>query len=96
MTPAPRAQLKKEAYVVGGCGGWRTPDESWLDMESAKDEETFFMNMVVGEEDKGKHEEDILKPQEEYEDLRARKEGARRARGQTQCISDEIEARATG
>jgi hypothetical protein len=75
--------------VVGGCGGCRTPDESWLDMESAKDEETFFIYMVVEEEDEGKHEEDVLKPQEEYKDQRASKEGARQARDHPQCISDE-------
>jgi hypothetical protein len=33
--------------MVEGFGGWRTPDESWLDMEAAEDVETFFVNMVA-------------------------------------------------
>jgi hypothetical protein len=33
--------------VVEGCGGWRSPDESWLDMEAAEDGETFFVNMMA-------------------------------------------------
>ncbi len=32
---------------MGGKGdGWRMPDESWLEMEAAKDRETFFINVV--------------------------------------------------
>jgi hypothetical protein len=38
---------------VTGNEGWRTPDESWLDMEAPEDGETFFVNMVL----KGKNED---------------------------------------
>jgi hypothetical protein len=38
-------------YVIRSHEGWRTPDESWLDMEAAEDRETFFVNMALGEEE---------------------------------------------
>jgi hypothetical protein len=34
--------------AMGGKGdGWRMPDESWLEMETAKDRATFFINVVL-------------------------------------------------
>jgi hypothetical protein len=66
--PAPEVQPKEgNVNVVGSCGGWRTPEESWLDMKAAEDEETFFVNMVTGKVDKNEEEKSVLEPQEEYE-----------------------------
>ncbi len=44
---------KKEGRVnvVQGEGGWRTPEDTWMEMEEAK-EEVFFMNALqAGESD---------------------------------------------
>jgi hypothetical protein len=40
--------------VVGSCGGWRTPDESCMNMEVAEDKDMFFMNMVEGGQDQAR------------------------------------------
>ncbi len=45
--------------------GWRTPDESLLDMEAAKDGETFFVNMAFREEENSSDDKDVFKPTEE-------------------------------
>lgn len=42
------------ANVVGSCGGWRTPDESCMNMEVAEDKDMFFMNMVEGGQDQAR------------------------------------------
>jgi Fic family protein len=31
--------------VVSDCGGWRTPDESWLNLEAAEGEDVYFVNI---------------------------------------------------
>jgi hypothetical protein len=38
--------------MVTGNVGWRTPDESWPDMEVAEDGKTFFVNVVFKRERK--------------------------------------------
>ncbi len=65
--------------VVGNCGGWGTPEESWLDMEAAEDEETCFVTMMTGEEDRIGRQKSVLEPKEEYEAWKARREGGRPA-----------------
>jgi|688.fasta_scaffold2593547_1 hypothetical protein len=51
--------------IVRDYEGWRTPDESWLNMEATKDVDTFFENMVLGEEEDDKDKKDILEPMKE-------------------------------
>jgi hypothetical protein len=45
--------------MVMGNEGWRTPDESWLDIEAAEDGKTFFVDIViegdVGDEESWRH-----------------------------------------
>jgi hypothetical protein len=54
--------------VVRDYEGWRTPDESWLDMEATEDVETFSENMVLGEEEDDKDKKDILETMNKYEE----------------------------
>ncbi len=51
-------------YLARNNDSWRTLDESWLDMEAAKDGETLFVNVLLG----GKDEQEVLTPQEEYKE----------------------------
>lgn len=46
---------------------WRTPDESWLDMDSAEKGKILFVNMAFGEQDDN-GEKDVLQPMEEYKE----------------------------
>jgi hypothetical protein len=65
------------------CKGWRTPEDSWKDMEVA-DEEAFFVNVLEGEKEET---EDLVstKKREEEESVRLerpvwKKGGSRRKR----------------
>jgi hypothetical protein len=49
---------KGSMNVVRECGGWRMPDESWMNMEDAGDEDMYFGNMVATEQEEGKSDED--------------------------------------
>ncbi len=63
--------------MVTGGEGWRTPNESWLDMEMAEDGEIFFINVALAGKDKesgNQSKMDVPEPEEAYEKWLERQE----------------------
>jgi hypothetical protein len=50
--------------IVHEYEGWRVPEESWMEMEAAE-EEAFFVNILVTEEEEIEDLESIMKEEEE-------------------------------
>ncbi len=64
-----------------GGEGWRTPNESWLDIEMAEDGEIFFINVALVGKDKesgNQSKMNVPEPEEEYEKPQERREEKRR------------------
>jgi hypothetical protein len=74
--------------IIQDCGGWRMPDEAWMDLDVAE-EEMYFINMVMTEPEM---EEEADSLEAEYEACTERREATRMKRGHPQYISNEEES----
>jgi hypothetical protein len=45
-TAEAKTEVKGEVNIVQGQGGWRTPNEAWMEDGGEEEEEVHFVNMI--------------------------------------------------
>jgi hypothetical protein len=62
--PCKRETALGSVNVVHRCEGWKTPEDSWMELEAAE-EEAFFVNVLMGDEEQMEESESIDGEEEE-------------------------------